>query len=43
MADWAGTLFAANGCGTDCNAFVNTNPAAFQNAFWDVAGVRVYE
>lgn len=25
-----------------CTAFVNQNPAAFNDAFWDIAGVHVY-
>ena len=25
-----------------CAAFVNQNPKAFENAFWDIAAVRVY-
>ncbi|KAI0735577.1 2 beta-glucan [Earliella scabrosa] len=44
--DWAGIPFFFNelgGCPGDCNTFVNQNPKAFSEAFWDIAGVHVYE
>jgi hypothetical protein len=41
--DWAGSLFNANGCPGSCVDLVNQQPAAFNDAFWDIAGVRVYE
>ncbi|KAJ3553250.1 hypothetical protein NM688_g3716 [Phlebia brevispora] len=43
--DWAGidSLFNAAGCPGDCVDFVNNNPSAFSEAYWDIAAVRVYE
>ncbi|TBU64642.1 2 beta-glucanase [Dichomitus squalens] len=44
--DWAGLSQFFNtlgGCAGDCNTFVNENPSAFSDAFWDIAGVHVYE
>ncbi|KAI0757393.1 2 beta-glucanase [Daedaleopsis nitida] len=43
--DWAGLPQFFNtlgGCPGDCNTFVNQNPGAFNDAFWDIAGVHVY-
>ncbi|KAI0762600.1 2 beta-glucan [Fomes fomentarius] len=43
--DWAGLPLFFNergGCPGDCNTFVNQNPGAFAEAFWDIAGVHVY-
>jgi len=41
--DWAGAVFASQGCGSDCASFVNQNPSAFKNAYWDFASLNVYE
>ncbi|KAG8973016.1 hypothetical protein FRB90_010043, partial [Tulasnella sp. 427] len=45
--DWAGSVF---GCSTvdstgpwnSCINYVNNNPGAFANAYWDIAALRVY-
>ncbi|OJT14334.1 hypothetical protein TRAPUB_9125 [Trametes pubescens] len=44
--DWAGLPQFYNtlgNCPGTCNDFVNNNPSAFNDAFWDIAGVHVYE
>lgn len=43
--DWAGQagIFNGAGCSGSCVDFVNNNPGAFSNAFWDIAAVRVYQ
>ncbi|PSS37150.1 hypothetical protein PHLCEN_2v1023 [Hermanssonia centrifuga] len=43
--DWAGidSIFNAAGCPGSCVDYVNNNPGAFTNAYWDIAAVRVYE
>ncbi|THH00791.1 hypothetical protein EW026_g1791 [Hermanssonia centrifuga] len=43
--DWAGidSIFNGAGCPGDCVDFVNNNPSAFSEAFWDIAAVRVYQ
>ncbi|KAH9927491.1 2 beta-glucan [Epithele typhae] len=44
--DWAGIPQFFNtlgGCPGVCSDFVNANPAAFADAFWDIAGIHVYE
>ncbi|EJD00853.1 laminarinase [Fomitiporia mediterranea MF3/22] len=43
--DWAGqdATFQGAGCSGTCVDFVNNNPSAFTDAFWDIAAVRVYE
>ncbi|GJE92266.1 glycoside hydrolase family 16 protein [Phanerochaete sordida] len=41
--DWAGAVYGNSGCPGSCVDYVNNNPLAFQNAYWDIAAVRVYE
>ncbi|THH05185.1 hypothetical protein EW145_g4975 [Phellinidium pouzarii] len=43
--DWAGapSLFTKAGCPGTCVDYVNNNPSAFSNAYWDLGAVRVYE
>jgi len=43
--DFAGSpsVWAAAGCGTGaCVDYVNNNPTAFQDAYWEVNSLRVY-
>ncbi|KAI5114680.1 hypothetical protein M0805_001573, partial [Coniferiporia weirii] len=42
---WAGqdSIFNGAGCPGDCVDYVNNNPSAFVNAYFDFAGVRVYQ
>ncbi|KAJ7349959.1 endo-beta-glucanase [Mycena albidolilacea] len=42
--DWAGQapIYASSGCPSTCNDFVNTNPAAFANAFFEFNAINVY-
>ncbi|KAH8110143.1 laminarinase [Phellopilus nigrolimitatus] len=42
--DWAGqqSLYSAAGCPGTCVDYVNNNPTAFKDAYWDIAAVRVY-
>ncbi|CAE7094276.1 unnamed protein product [Rhizoctonia solani] len=41
--DWAGSVYGSSGCPGTCNDYVNNNPAAFKNAYWDIAALRVYQ
>ncbi|EJD00854.1 nucleophile-disabled Lam16a mutant holds Laminariheptaose in A cyclical conformation [Fomitiporia mediterranea MF3/22] len=43
--DWAGqdVIFQGAGCPGTCVDFVNNNPSAFTDAYWDFAAVRIYE
>ncbi|EKM57336.1 glycoside hydrolase family 16 protein [Phanerochaete carnosa HHB-10118-sp] len=43
--DWAGSpsVYSNAGCPGDCVDLVNNNPAAFVDAYWEIAAVRVYE
>jgi hypothetical protein len=43
--DWAGqaSVYNSSGCPSDCVTFVNENPSAFTNAYWDIASLRVYQ
>ncbi|TFK53690.1 hypothetical protein OE88DRAFT_1655938 [Heliocybe sulcata] len=41
--DWAGSVWPQSGCGAgSCVDYVNNNPQAFSNAYWEVNSVRVY-
>ncbi|KAJ7688935.1 hypothetical protein B0H14DRAFT_3668472, partial [Mycena olivaceomarginata] len=42
--DWAGqaSIYASSGCPSTCNDFVNTNPAAFVDAFFEFNAINVY-
>ncbi|KAI0259260.1 concanavalin A-like lectin/glucanase domain-containing protein [Gloeopeniophorella convolvens] len=41
--DWAGNDWASSGCGiTTCEDFVNSNPSAFAEAYWEINSLRVY-
>jgi len=39
---WAGSRYSASGCPSDCISYVNANPSAFVNAYWEFAALRVY-
>jgi len=41
---WAGisSVYSDAGCPGDCVDYVNSNPSAFSDAYWDVASVLVY-
>ncbi|KAH9475563.1 putative glycosidase C21B10.07 [Psilocybe cubensis] len=43
--DWAGQadVYASSGCPSTCLDYVNNNPAAFSNAYFDFASVRIYQ
>ncbi|PFH48249.1 glycoside hydrolase family 16 protein [Amanita thiersii Skay4041] len=40
--DWAGNVYGSSGCPSTCVDFVNNNPSAFTNAYFDFASLKVY-
>ncbi|OJA13654.1 hypothetical protein AZE42_06891 [Rhizopogon vesiculosus] len=36
------TLYTAAGCPSDCETFVNDNPSAFENAYFQFSSIKVY-
>lgn len=42
--DWAGSsaVYGASGCPSTCSAFVNNNPSAFTNAYFDFQWLKIY-
>ncbi|CAG7853791.1 Probable glycosidase C21B10.07 [Serendipita indica DSM 11827] len=42
--DWAGEFFTyrGSGCPGSCVDYVNSNPEAFKDAYWDIRGIRVF-
>ncbi|KAJ3485120.1 hypothetical protein NLI96_g5177 [Meripilus lineatus] len=41
--DWAGAVYSSQGCPGSCVDFVNKNPAAFEDAYFDLQWLKVYE
>ncbi|WVQ86080.1 hypothetical protein IAT38_008248 [Cryptococcus sp. DSM 104549] len=45
--DWAASAWGASGCAGDigwaCDDFVNKNPGAFADAYWEISGMRWYD
>ncbi|KII90462.1 glycoside hydrolase family 16 protein [Plicaturopsis crispa FD-325 SS-3] len=41
--DWAGNVFNQDGCPGTCVDYVNANPAAFVNAYFEFASLNIYE
>jgi len=43
--DWAGqsSIYGASGCPSSCVDYVNKNPSAFTNAYFDFASLNIYE
>jgi len=40
--DWAGNVYAASGCPSTCVDFVNNNPSAFEDAYFDFEWLKIY-
>ncbi|KAJ7500642.1 glycoside hydrolase family 16 protein [Mycena galericulata] len=42
--DWAGSasVYAASGCPSTCNSYVDQNPTAFKNAYFEFNSINVY-
>ncbi|THU95364.1 glycoside hydrolase family 16 protein [Dendrothele bispora CBS 962.96] len=41
--DWAGSAFPTSGCGpAQCADFVDQNPGAFTEAYWEINSLRIY-
>ncbi|KAJ8463021.1 hypothetical protein ONZ45_g17727 [Pleurotus djamor] len=40
--DFAGAVYPFSGCPSTCEDFVNSNPAAFNDAFFNIGSLRVY-
>ncbi|KZT27803.1 glycoside hydrolase family 16 protein [Neolentinus lepideus HHB14362 ss-1] len=41
--DWAGAVYSSDGCPGTCTDYVDDNPSAFANAYFDFASIRIYE
>lgn len=44
--DWAGGVWGSSACAakaSSCNAFVANNPSAFQDAYWLINSLKVYQ
>ncbi|KAI8372863.1 concanavalin A-like lectin/glucanase domain-containing protein [Radiomyces spectabilis] len=41
--NWAGSTYAASGCPSNCVDFVRDHPEAFDEAYWDINYLRVYQ
>ncbi|KAI0759554.1 laminarinase [Trametes elegans] len=41
--DWAGAVYGQDGCPGDCVSYVNQNPSAFTNAYFDIQWLKIYQ
>ncbi|KAG0701161.1 glycoside hydrolase family 16 protein [Suillus ampliporus] len=41
--DWAGSSYAASGCPSTCIDYVNNNPSAFSNAYFEFNSLNIYQ
>ncbi|TFY81316.1 hypothetical protein EWM64_g2693 [Hericium alpestre] len=41
--DWAGAVYGSQGCPGTCEDYVNNNPGAFSNAFFEFPWIKVYQ
>ncbi|TCD67725.1 hypothetical protein EIP91_012025 [Steccherinum ochraceum] len=40
--DWAGAVYSSQGCPGSCVDYVNNNPSAFNNAYFDFQWLKIY-
>ncbi|KAF8888569.1 laminarinase [Infundibulicybe gibba] len=40
--DWAGNVYGSSGCPSSCVDYVNNNPSAFTDAYFDFAWLKIY-
>jgi hypothetical protein len=41
--DWAGSVYGSSGCPSDCVSYVGNNPSAFDEAYWRINYLKVYQ
>ncbi|KAK7058180.1 glycoside hydrolase family 16 protein [Favolaschia claudopus] len=41
--DWAGAVYGSSGCPSTCNNFVDNNPSAFTNAYFQFNSINIYK
>ncbi|KAG2158677.1 2 beta-glucan [Suillus bovinus] len=41
--DWAGSVYAASGCPSTCVDYVDKNPSAFKNAYFEFNSLNIYQ
>ena len=41
--DWAGQASSYSGCPGDCKSYVQDTPRAFDQAYWDINSLKVYQ
>ncbi|KAF8432245.1 glycoside hydrolase family 16 protein [Boletus edulis BED1] len=41
--DWAGSVYSSSGCPSNCVDFVNNNPSAFSNAYFNFNALNIYQ
>ncbi|KAJ7084326.1 glycoside hydrolase family 16 protein [Mycena belliarum] len=40
--DWAASAYANSSCPSTCEDYVDNNPSAFSEAYWEISSLRVY-
>lgn len=41
--DWAGSVYGSSGCPSNCVDYVKNNPSAFNEAYWKINSLRIYQ
>ncbi|KAK7044432.1 putative laminarinase [Favolaschia claudopus] len=41
--DWAGSVYSTSGCPSTCEDYVNNNPSAFANAYFQFNSLRIFQ
>ncbi|KAG9310378.1 glycoside hydrolase family 16 protein [Chiua virens] len=41
--DWAGNVYPSSGCPSNCVDYVNNNPSAFSNAYFEFNSLNIYQ
>lgn len=41
--DWAGNVYGQSGCPGTCTSFVQSNPHAFNEAYWKINSLKIFQ
>lgn len=41
--DWAGSVYGSSGCPSNCVDYVKNTPSAFNEAYWKINSLKVYQ
>jgi hypothetical protein len=41
--DWAGNVYGSSGCPSSCTDYVQNNPSAFDESYWRINSLQIYQ